>query len=61
MYALINLPRKIKLWEHIRYVKSYHPFFPWILARDLNSIISLEEKHSAMAILGPPSKIFEKI
>ena len=52
VYAPIDLPGKIKLWSHIRYVKSYHPLLPLIVARDLNFVISLEEKWGRMARLG---------
>ena len=60
VYAPIDLPGKLKLWEHIRHVRSYHTFLPWIVARDFNSILTLAEKRGEMACLGPSSKLFQK-
>ena len=60
LYAPIDLLGKLKLWEHIRHVHNYHPFLPWIVAGDLNSIFNLQDKRWGMAHLGPSSKIFQK-
>ena len=56
VYAPIDLHSKIKLWAHIRHVKSYYPFLPCIVARDFNSIVSLEEKWGGLTFLGPSSR-----
>ena len=38
VYAPIDIHGKIHLWDHIRYVCSCAPYFPWILGGDFNSI-----------------------
>ena len=40
VYAPIDIHGKIHLWDHIRYVHSCAPYFPWILGGDFNSILS---------------------
>ena len=59
VYAPIDIRGKIHLWDHIRYVRSYSPYFPWILGGDFNSILSLEEKRGGWARLGPASNLFQ--
>ena len=60
VYAPIDLPSKLKLWEHIRHVRSCHPFLPWIVVEDFNSILSLEEKWGGLACLGPSFELLRQ-
>ena len=59
VYARIDIHGKIHLWDHIRYVHSCVPYFPWILGGNFNSILSLEEKRGGWARLGPASNLFQ--
>ena len=59
IYAPIDSHGKIHLWDHIRYVCSCAPYFPWILGGDFNSILSLEEKRGGWARLGTASNLFQ--
>ena len=60
VYAPVDLVGKEELWEHIQYVRNCHPYHPWVLAGDFNSVLSLEEKHGGLARLGPSSALLRK-
>lgn len=57
VYAPIDFVGKEELWRHFQYVRNCHPFHPWVLARDFNSILSLEEKQGGLVRLGPSSAL----
>jgi len=51
VYAPIDLMGKEELWSHIQYVRNCHPYHPWVLVGDFNSVLSLEEKQGGLARL----------
>ena len=57
VYAPVDLVGKEELWSHIQYVRNCHPYHPWVLAGDFNSVLSLEEKQGGLARLGPSSTL----
>lgn len=59
VYAPSDIRGKIRLWDHIRYVRSSAPYFPWILGGDFNSILSLDKKRGGWPRLGPTSDLFQ--
>lgn len=59
-YTPIDLLGKIQIWAHIRYVLSCHPFLPWIVVGDFNSVLILEDKRGGLAHLGPSSELLHE-
>lgn len=59
IYASIYFQGKSQLWDHVRYVRSLYPYFPWILVGDCNDVISLEEDRGGNAHLEPSSGILQ--
>ena len=60
VYAPVDFVGKKELWRHIQYVRNCHPFHHWVLARDFNSVLSLEEKQGGLARLGPSSALLRQ-
>lgn len=44
VYAPSNYFEKVQPWNHISFVRSSAPLFPWIMDGDFNAITILEDK-----------------
>lgn len=58
IYALTDLASGIHLWDHIRYVWSLAPLFPWIVVGYFNDILILDEKRGGLYRLESSSAVF---